>query len=129
MWASPRALVITGTLVVLLATMTVATRTNGSSVEATPPLADGQAIFQTVGCIACHSIGVAVRGGQIGPNLAGLAQRAGTRIEGATASDYVRQSIREPDAYTVSGFGRGVMPLLPLADIDVDTLVEYLLEN
>ena len=109
--------------------MTVVTWTNGSSVDTTPPLADGQAIFQTAGCIACHSIGVTLRGGQIGPDLAGLSQRAGTRVEGMTASDYVRQSIREPDAYTVSGFGRGVMPLLPLADIDVDTLVEYLLEN
>ena len=29
---------------------------------------------------------------------------------GKSAEDYVHESIVEPDAYTVSGFGKGVMP-------------------
>ncbi|MEN8238619.1 MAG: cytochrome c [Actinomycetota bacterium] len=134
MWGSTRGLIVTGSLVIVLAAMTVITWTSGSETDsaprdAAPAVADGQALFQTRGCIGCHTISLTASGGTVGPGLTGLPQVAATRVEGMTASDYVRQSIREPDAYTVQGYGPGVMPVLPLTDLEVDTLVEYLLER
>jgi hypothetical protein len=46
-----------------------------------------------------------------------------------TASDYIQQSIQDPDAFTVPGYGREAMPVLSLTDTEVDMLVEYFLEN
>jgi hypothetical protein len=39
----------------------------------------------------------------------------------------VTQSIREPWAFTVEGFGVGVMPTFDLSDAEVETLVAFLL--
>ena len=43
----------------------------------------------------------------------------------------MRQSIVEPDAFTVQGFNKGVMPSYQgkLDDEQLDALVQYLLEN
>lgn len=109
--------------------MTAVTWTGDSNTTATPTVPDGQALFHTKGCIGCHTITPDTPGGSIGPALTDLPQQAPTRIEGMTASDYVRQSIQQPDTFTVPGYGPGVMPALPLTDDEVDTLVGYLLED
>ena len=43
----------------------------------------------------------------------------------------MHESIVDPDAYTVSGFGKGVMPSYEgkLTDKQLDALVQYLLGN
>ena len=43
------------------------------------------------------------------------------------AEAYVTQSIRQPQAFTVTGFGAGVMPTLELSAADVEALVTFLL--
>lgn len=65
----------------------------------------------------------------MGPSLAGIGARAGQVVEGLSAEEYIEQSIRDPDAYTVEGYDEGTMPSWDeiLSDAQVDALVAYLL--
>ena len=65
----------------------------------------------------------------VGPSLAGIAERAPTRVDGLTAQEYVEISIVRPDAYLVEGFD-DVMPAnlgKKLTGDELDALVAYLL--
>ncbi len=53
-------------------------------------------------CATCHAL--APDTVIVGPSLAGIATRAGTRVPGLDAEAYLRQSIIQPDAYIVAGF-------------------------
>lgn len=59
-------------------------------------------------CSTCHYIHAHQRI-LVGPNMHGISERAGTRIPGMTAEEYLRQSIKYPDAYIVDGFPDGTM--------------------
>jgi nitric oxide reductase subunit C len=79
------------------------------------------------GCVTCHSLeeGVVV----VGPSQAGLAARAGTRVAGQTADEYLRESILNPNAHIVEGFTEGVMYQNYGAELtpeQIDDLVAYL---
>lgn len=102
----------------------------GSGVEEAvivdPATAEGQAVFQQ-NCASCH----AVTGDTIivGPSLAGIAARAGTRVEGQDAAEYVQLSILRPDAYIVEGFS-DLMPSnfgTTLSGEQLDALMTYLM--
>jgi cytochrome c551/c552 len=101
---------------------------NGHSVASTPSastnasnLASGRAVFEAKGCVVCHEQ-VAV-----GPDLTGLGGRAVDRIDGLDAEDYIRQSVREPQAYIAPG-GEGVeMPTLDISNDELTVLTQYLL--
>lgn len=80
------------------------------------------------GCITCHSLeeGVVL----VGPSHAGLANRAGTYVEGMSAEEYLRESITEPNAHIVEGFTPDVMYQNYGEDLqarDINDLVAYLL--
>ena len=60
-----------------------------------------------VACRGCHSVDPAAGDG-IGPNLAGIALRAGSRMPGVPADDYIRRSILVHDDYVVPGFEAGL---------------------
>lgn len=80
------------------------------------------------GCITCHSLEPDVV--LVGPSHAGLANRAGSYVEGMSAEDYLRESIVDPDAHIVDGFTPGVMYQNFGAELqarDVNDLVAYLL--
>ncbi len=78
------------------------------------------------GCVTCHSIEPGVQ--LVGPSLAGIATTAAERVPGMSAEEYIRQSIVEPNAYTVEGFPEGLMPAYSdLAPEDIDALVAYLM--
>lgn len=89
-----------------------------------PPLAPaaggakGERLFAATGCNGCHTVrGV---GGNVGPNLSDIGARRGRA--------YIEQSIREPQAFVVSGYPP-VMPSadrLGLSDQDVANLVDFL---
>ncbi|GAB4498488.1 MAG: hypothetical protein OHK003_10880 [Anaerolineales bacterium] len=59
------------------------------------------------GCRICHSLTKDER--IIGPSFYGIADRAGERIPGMTAEEYLRQSILEPNAFIVPGYPEGQM--------------------
>lgn len=76
-------------------------------------------------CASCH-------GAQdgVGPSLAGMAERAATRIEGQSAADYLYQSIVEPAAYVVDGY-QNIMPgdyAEKLSEQEINSLVKFMLE-
>ena len=53
-------------------------------------------------CSTCHSLqpNVVI----VGPSLAGVASRAGSRVDGMSADEYLRNSIVHPSAFIVPGF-------------------------
>ena len=65
------------------------------------------AITGFVACRGCHSVDPAAGDG-IGPNLAGIALRAGSRMPGVPTDDYIRRSILVHDDYVVPGFEAGL---------------------
>ena len=91
--------------------------------EGRPEASRGQALFQSLGCAACHT------DLRTGPPLAGLAGSVVRLEDGATVSadaTYLRRSILAPAEKVVSGYN----PLMPaydgyLSPADVSDLVAY----
>ena len=80
------------------------------------------------GCGTCHSL--TPDEVVVGPSLAGVASRAGSRVDGLSAEDYIRQSILEPNEYLVDGFEPNVMVQVwedELSSEQVDQLIAYLM--
>jgi cytochrome c oxidase subunit 2 len=74
-----------------------------------PPAVAGQQLYQSLGCVSCH--GANGEGGR-GPALTGLFGRQVFLTNGQTITadeGYVRESIENPQAKLVSGFG----PIMP----------------
>ncbi|MDY7094684.1 MAG: cytochrome c, partial [Acidobacteriota bacterium] len=67
------------------------------------PIGDGErgkALYDgTLGCMACHGDVEQPGSNNFGPDLALLAEEAGTRIEGVSAAQYIYDSIRVPGAF------------------------------
>ncbi len=59
-------------------------------------------------CSTCHYVEAHQRI-LVGPNMDGLGERAATRRPGMSAMEYLEESIRDPEAYTVEGFPQGTM--------------------
>lgn len=98
----------------------------GQAQQETPP---GRLLFVATGCGGCHRIGDNNPFMEIGPSLIGLADRAGDRVAGMSAAEYVEQSILQPQAFTVTGFAGSseAMPAFPLSAEEVDSLIAFLL--
>jgi cytochrome c oxidase subunit 2 len=88
------------------------------------PAAAGQQLFQTLGCVSCH--GANGEGGR-GPTLAGLVGRKTTLVGGqeiVADEAYIRESILNPQAKLVEGFG----PIMPTfqGQVTEDQLLQLL---
>ena len=107
----------------------VATDGTPTAEAPTPTAERGALLFAVKGCIGCH-MHAAFPGArmQVGPDLTGLASRAGSSVAGLDATGYVRQSLREPGAYRASS-GYAVMPDLGLSDEQVESLTAFLLSS
>lgn len=86
--------------------------------------ANGERLFNSESCSACHSTGDRR---VTGPGLAGIGATAATRDPDLTADQYIEQAIRSPGAFVVSGYNN----LMPnaygrLPQDDVDDLIAYL---
>src|SRR6185436_8334342 len=96
---------------------------SGNAGNTTPAVA-GQQLFQTLGCVSCH--GANGEGGR-GPTLAGLFGRDVRLSNGQTLradEPYIRESILNPQAKLVEGFG----PIMPTfqGQVSEDQLVQLL---
>jgi len=96
---------------------------SGNAGNTTPAVA-GQQLFQTLGCVSCH--GANGEGGR-GPTLAGLFGRDVRLVNGETVradEAYIRESILNPQAKLVEGFG----PIMPTfqGQVSEDQLVQLL---
>lgn len=117
------------------AATSVAVAEAASSTEATSAHSDparGAVLFkQSIGdqpaCSTCHSLNDLRI---VGPGLGGVGSRAGQRIRGKTAEQYLQESIQNPNAYIVPDYPNGVMPSSSgqvLTTQQMDDLVAYLL--
>ena len=89
----------------------------------------GGEIFQGKGmCNTCHTIGQS--GALRFPDLAGVATRAGDRVEGLGALEYMAQSLYQPEAFIVPGFAGGMpavnKPPIGLTNQEIRTVLAYL---
>jgi len=107
-------------LTLTLALATVSVMVHATEDRAGAVALDGELLFQAKGCAGCHQRGDL---GQFsfGPDLTGLGERA--------TEEYVRQSIRDPQAFLVEGYQGIDMPTLSLTGAEVAQLVEFLLED
>jgi nitric oxide reductase subunit C len=93
----------------------------------TPQEIRGQQVFESY-CSSCHStVGESI---VVGPSLAGIASRGGSRMADMDAEAYIRSSILSPESFTVEGFPTGTMPQSledDLSEEDLEAVVAYLL--
>lgn len=101
----------------------------GEALALTGDVATGEALYTSLGCMACHSLD----GSQlVGPSYLGLGQRAGEVRDGYSAEEYIIEAILHPCDYLAEGFATCVMPqnyadqLAPqdLADLIAFTLAQ-----
>jgi len=90
----------------------------------------GEQIFTAAGCAGCHTFGPAGSNGTIGPSLDDLQNAAGDREPGKSAEQYLRESLTDPGAFLVQGYGNA-MPSFDgrLTDEQIQALVDYLLQT
>jgi glucose/arabinose dehydrogenase/cytochrome c2 len=103
-----------------------------TAVDATGPITaqEGRRVYERYGCAACHSMeGPAVA--KLGPTFRGLYGSDRTFASGVvrvTADEaYLRESILEPSAKVVSGFGRTGMGMPSYAGVLSDAQIESLI--
>jgi mono/diheme cytochrome c family protein len=104
----------------------------GGNTEAPPPTPTlspqaqlGKQVFSR-DCGACHSTTPDTI--IVGPSLAGIAGRAGSRVEGQDTYTYLLTSVMQPDAYLVEGF-ENLMPASlskQLTGEELDAVIAYL---
>ncbi|MCZ6538720.1 MAG: c-type cytochrome, partial [Chloroflexi bacterium] len=83
---------------------------------------DGAAVFVET-CAGCHSTGSDTI---VGPGLAGLAERAASRVGDLSVDEYIEQSIRDPGAFVVPDFAPVMVSWSSLGDEKIDALITYL---
>jgi cytochrome c2 len=86
---------------------------------------NGETLFTSLGCIGCHTVETADDGA--GPSLQGVATRAGERVDGLSAEDYLHQSLVEPEAYVVEGFDPVMPSYADQPEQALNDLVAYLM--
>ncbi len=81
-----------------------ASTSNSSAANSDDPVVRGKYLFSNAPaiCSTCHSLQPDVV--IVGPSLAGVASRAGSRVAGLSAEEYIRTSIVHPSAFIVAGF-------------------------
>ncbi|MBI2487963.1 MAG: cytochrome c oxidase subunit II [Deltaproteobacteria bacterium] len=99
----------------------------GKAVAGLPPDQLGEKLYKERGCNACHSIDGSTL---VGPTWKGLFGHEVSLTDGSTVTadeNYIRQSILEPQAKMVKGFGP-VMPAFKgiLSDDDVAAIIAYI---
>ena len=94
--------------------------------------AQGKQLFASNGCGGCHTLADAGANGTVGPNLNTIdasAAKFGKQL-GQTPQQYIFTSIKNPTAFTVPGFPKGVMPSTfgqQLSPQQLNALVKYLM--
>jgi len=84
--------------------------------------ADGAELFIT-NCSSCHSTDSDTK---VGPGLAGVGDRSGSRVGDMSADEYLEQSLRDPGAFIVDGFPAVMPEWSGLGDESIDALITYL---
>ncbi len=114
-------------------TLSIVTQRTGDPQRGAALFAGDVEVAGFVACRGCHAVNPAAGDG-LGPNLAGIALRAGSRIPGVAADEYIRRSILVHDDFIVPGFEAGLARAVVgrdfgdiLSDQDIADLTAYLL--
>jgi hypothetical protein len=79
-------------------------------------------------CFTCHTVGK--KGSLRFPDLEGISSRAGTRVPGLSAVEYMAQSMYQPEKFIVPGFNPGMpvinKPPIGLTDDEILAVIAYL---
>lgn len=86
---------------------------------------DGKKLFETKGCVACHSVEGNPGVGPAFKGLFGRKEKMSTGLVINVDEAYIAESIKEPSAKIVNGF-QPLMPKLPVTDDEVKRITEYL---
>ena len=90
-----------------------------------PLVTQGQALAQSKGCVACHSVDGSA---SVGPTWKGLYGKLEHLDDGTTATvddEFLASFIRDPKTRSIKGFPP-VMPQLPLTDEELAAIVAYI---
>lgn len=88
-------------------------------------VSQGQALAQSKGCVACHTVDGSPR---VGPSWQGLAGKPRPLADGSTVladAPYLTRAIREPQAQVVKGFPP-IMPPSVISDEELAALLAYI---
>jgi len=81
-------------------------------------------------CATCHTLDGSVGDGEsAGPSIRGIAARAGDRVPGLSAEEYIRQSIMDPKAYITESYNNKMNKVAArlITEEELDRLVAFLL--
>lgn len=87
----------------------------------------GKLVMDKKACTACHNIDKA--GKKIGPSLYGVFGQPRKFTDGSSGvvdANYIRESIKKPNAKMAVGFENGGMNLIPVTDNEITWIVEYI---
>jgi cytochrome c oxidase subunit 2 len=90
--------------------------------------AQGRALAQSKGCVACHTVDGSPG---VGPTWKGLFGKTETMVDGSTAlvdDAYLKAFIRDPQARAVKGFAP-IMPKIDMTDDELAALAAYIQSN
>ena len=103
-----------------------------SSIERTPEafVEAGEAIFKGKGkCLTCHTLDPSAPKGRC-PDLTTIGARAGTRKSGTAGKDYLIESLYEPTAFLVTGYGKIMPPVwkppISLSNLEIEVAIAFL---
>ncbi len=92
----------------------------------------GKTVFiGSAGCGGCHTFTAAGTSGMVGPNLDNVSADE-TASGSASLTDFLHESIVDPDAYIAKGYSKGIMPTdfgTSLSSTDIANLVAFLSQN
>ncbi len=90
----------------------------------------GEKLFNSVGCLMCHSISGEERYGpplKFNPDSEIVIIRSGIEIRLRPDRQYIIRSLKQPDFEKVKGFQNKKMPSINLSEEDIEYLADYLL--
>lgn len=92
--------------------------------EAAGDPANGEALFASLGCAACHAVDSDAV--VVGPSLMGIAEEA-REEEGMTPEEFFREALVDPGVDVAEGFTNIMPPFDTLSESDLNDLIAYLM--
>jgi cytochrome c553 len=131
-------LILTMTLMIVVALVIAGCGGSGGGAAGPGDVARGKALYNkstigtksAEGCVACHKYDEKEGKAEKAPYTKETAKRAGTRVPGMSAEEYIKESLLSPDKYIVEGFNKGDMYQKFGAELsaqEIADLIAYLL--
>ena len=89
----------------------------------------GEKLFNTVGCLMCHSVSGETRYGpplKFSLDREVVVIRSGSMVTLKPDRQYIIRSLKQPDFEKVDGFQSKKMPSINLSEDDIEYLADYL---